>query len=147
VHVDLSISSIAARHGSSLGCSILPGHHTLPQLRNIIQWLLRELQHRRMCSLCLARLSMYFINYSAQCNCKAMYYLAQTTGGNPYCDRCFVGCKTCSGPESTSCLSCVSSFTHDSITSTCTAPSTSNDYTIQNVYNFLGFGILTNWNW
>jgi hypothetical protein len=76
-----------------------------------------------------------------------MYYLAQTTAGNPYCDRCYVGCKTCAGPLSTNCLSCLSTFVYDSTSATCTAPSTSNDYTIQNVYNFLGFGLLTNWGW
>ena len=76
-----------------------------------------------------------------------MYYLAQTTAGNPYCDRCYVGCLTCAGPGATSCLTCVGNFTYDSATSSCTAPSTTSDYTIQNVYNFLGFGILTNWAW
>ena len=76
-----------------------------------------------------------------------MYYLAQTTAGLPYCDRCHTGCLTCSGPEATSCISCSANFTLDSATSSCIPPNTANDVTLQNLYSFLGFNLQSNWAW
>lgn len=76
-----------------------------------------------------------------------MNYQAKTTLGNPYCDRCFVGCLTCSGPLATNCLTCVSNFTLNSNNSTCSPPSTANDYTVQVAYYYLNFNLLGNWWW
>jgi hypothetical protein len=76
-----------------------------------------------------------------------MYYMAQTAAGLPYCDRCHISCKTCAGSLASNCLTCNSNFTYTSASSTCTPPASVSDYTLQNVYNFLGFGLLSNWGW
>ena len=76
-----------------------------------------------------------------------MFYQAKTTAGYPYCDRCFVGCLTCSGPLATNCLTCVSNFTFNSNNSTCNQPSTTSDYSVQFAYYFLNFNLLSNWGW
>lgn len=81
------------------------------------------------------------------CVCNSMFYQAKTSAGYPYCDRCFVGCLTCSGPLATNCLSCVSNFTFNSNNSTCSPPATANDYSVQLAYYFLNFNLLTNWWW
>jgi hypothetical protein len=62
-----------------------------------------------------------------------------------FCDRCYIGCLTCTGPLATSCLSCSDNFTFNSNTSACIPPSTSSDYTIQQVYYFMGFNAVSNW--
>jgi len=76
-----------------------------------------------------------------------MYYQGVTSLGNPYCDRCFVGCLTCSGPLATNCLTCVANFTFNSVNSTCSSPATSSDYSVQLAYYFYNFNLLSNWGW
>jgi hypothetical protein len=76
-----------------------------------------------------------------------MFYQAKTAAGNPYCERCFVGCLTCSGPLATNCLTCVANFTFNSNNSTCNQPTTTSDYSVQFAYYFLKFNLLTNWGW
>ena len=96
-----------------------------------------SLQHRHQ----------YLLRYIELCACSPMFYQAMTSLGNPYCDRCFLGCLTCSGPLATNCLTCVSNFTFSSNNSTCSPPSTSNDYSVQLAYYFLNFNLLSNWYW
>ena len=62
-----------------------------------------------------------------------------------YCDRCFIGCATCTGPLASQCLTCATNFALNSNTSTCSPPLTAADYTIQQAYYFLGFNAVSGW--
>jgi hypothetical protein len=77
--------------------------------------------------------------------CIANYYLNSDVTNSPFCDRCYIGCVTCSGPLATNCLSCATAFKFDANTSSCIAPNTVNDTTVAQIYNFNGFSVLSNW--
>lgn len=87
------------------------------------------------------------IDSTGMCSCNSGYYLNSAISGAPYCERCFIGCLTCSGPLASNCLTCSSAFTFDTNTSKCLPPSSSNDYTLQQAYYFLGFNLLGSWGW
>jgi len=81
------------------------------------------------------------------CSCNPGYYLNSATTNTPYCDRCFVGCLTCTGPLATNCITCANAFTYDSNTSKCILPNSITDYTVQQAYYFYGFNLLGGWYW
>lgn len=85
------------------------------------------------------------INNKAQCNCNPGYYINSGSSNGLYCDRCFIGCLTCTGPLSTNCITCSTDFIYNSNQSTCTAPQTTTDYMLQQSYYFLSFNPVTGW--
>jgi hypothetical protein len=61
------------------------------------------------------------------CYCRNYYYLKEETlpcssGPCAKCTRCHIGCKTCSGPSISNCLSCETQDAFSSSDKTCTYP-------------------------
>lgn len=120
----------------------LPLHH----LRTNHLEYLRPVQPNRLCPVLLLRHRIkYPTIHQAQCFCKTGYFLNNADSSKLYCDRCFIGCATCSGPLITNCLTCAANFTLDSSLGTCTAPMTTSDLTILRAYYFYGFNALGGW--
>jgi len=108
---------------------------------------MHSLQFRWLCCLFLHRFDKYEYIQVDMCSCNTGYYLNSATTNQPYCDQCFIGCLTCSGPLATQCLTCSDKFTYDQVNSQCIPPSMSTDYTVQQSYYFLGFNLLSSWWW
>lgn len=74
----------------------------------------------------------YAVSPSGVCQCISGYYMPPDVVA--YCAICHSSCKTCSGPLSTNCISCVTGFTLSG--STCIEPNSITDATQVKAYYF-----------